>query len=120
MTGLTRRRALEQSELEHPRPSTPRRPNWSVVLGWLVPIVALALGLVAWEVIVRLRDTPTWFIPKPTEIGREMIESRALIWRHTWTTLQEMLIGLALAFVLGVLLAVLIASSRLIEMALYP
>ncbi len=121
MTGLTRRRALPDTDRQRERPATPRRrPEWGVVLGWLVPLLVLALGLLAWEVIVRLRDTPTWFIPKPTEIAREMVESRALIWRHTWTTLQEMLLGLALAFVLGVLLAVLIASSRLVERAVYP
>jgi ABC-type nitrate/sulfonate/bicarbonate transport system permease component len=121
MTGLTRRRALPETDRERERPSTPRRrPEWGVILGWLVPLLALALGLLAWEVLVRLRETPTWFIPKPTEIAREMVESRALIWRHTWTTLQEMLIGLVLAFVLGVLLAVVIASSRLVERAVYP
>jgi ABC-type nitrate/sulfonate/bicarbonate transport system permease component len=121
MTGLTRRRALPETDRERERPATPRRrPEWGVILGWLVPLLALALGLLAWEVLVRLRETPTWFIPKPTEIAREMVESRALIWRHTWTTLQEMLIGLVLAFVLGVLLAVVIASSRLVERAVYP
>ena len=121
MTGLTRRRALPETDRERERPATPRRRlEWSVILGWLVPLLALALGLLAWEVIVRLRETPTWFIPKPTEIAREMVESRALIWRHTWTTLQEMLIGLVLAFVLGVLLAVVISASRLVERAIYP
>ena len=121
MTGLTRRRSMSQAERERERPSTPRRrPEWSIVLGWLVPLLALALGLLAWEVIVRLRDTPTWFIPKPTEVFREMVESRALIWGHTWTTLQEMLLGLVLAFLLGVMLAVAIASSRLVDRAIYP
>lgn len=121
MTGLTRRRALPDAERERARPTAPRRrPEWSTVLGWLVPLLALALGLLAWEVIVRLRDTPAWFIPKPTEVFRELVESRALIWGHTWTTLQEMLLGLALAFVLGVLLALAIASSRLVDRAVYP
>ncbi|MEX1158216.1 MAG: ABC transporter permease [Thermomicrobiales bacterium] len=119
MTGLTRRRALP--EAKRSRPAAPRRrPEMGVVLGWLVPLLALALGLLAWEVIVQLRDTPSWFIPKPSEVGRELVTSRALIWGHTWTTLQEMLLGLALAFLLGVLLAVAIASSRLVERSVYP
>lgn len=121
MTGLTRRRAMPDATSTRERNFPPRRrPEWSVVLGWLVPLLALALGLLAWEVLVRLRDTPTWFIPRPTEVGRELIESRALIWRHTWTTLQEMLVGLLLAFVLGVGLAVAISASRLVERAVYP
>jgi ABC-type nitrate/sulfonate/bicarbonate transport system permease component len=120
MTGLTRRRALPETDRARERPAPRRRPEWSVIIGWLAPLVLLAVAIVAWEVIVRLRDTPTWFIPKPTEVAREMVESRALLWRHTWTTLQEMLLGLALAFVLGVLLAVMIASSRLVERSIYP
>jgi ABC-type nitrate/sulfonate/bicarbonate transport system permease component len=120
MTGLTRRRALPDTDRERERHSPRRRPEWSVIIGWLAPLVLLAVGIVAWEVLVRLRDTPTWFIPKPTEVATEMIESRALLWRHTWTTLQEMLLGLVLAFVLGVLLAVMIASSRLVERSIYP
>jgi ABC-type nitrate/sulfonate/bicarbonate transport system permease component len=120
MTGLTRRRPLPEADRKTTRPAATRRPDWTVILGWLVPLLALVLGLLAWEVIVRLRDTPTWFIPKPTEIAREMVESRRLIWRHTWTTLQEMLVGLVLAFVLGVLLAVAISASRLVERAVYP
>ncbi|MDQ3549646.1 MAG: ABC transporter permease [Chloroflexota bacterium] len=121
MTGLTRRRVLRESERERPRTASPRRrPERAVVLGLLVPLLVLLLGLLAWEVVVRLRDTPSWFIPKPTEVARELVESRALIWGHTWTTLQEMLLGLALAFVLGVLLAVAIASSRMVERAVYP
>lgn len=121
MTGLTRRRALPEAERERGRAAASRRrPEWSVVLGWLVPLLALALGLLAWEVIVRLRDTPAWFIPKPTEVFRELVESRSLIWGHTWTTLREMLLGLVLAFLLGVLLAVAISASRLVERAVYP
>ncbi len=119
MTGLTRRRPV--ADVKRERPVSPRRlPELSIMVGWLVPVLALALGLLAWEVIVRLRDTPTWFIPKPTEIGRELVDSRALIWGHTWTTLQEMLLGLTLAFLLGILLAVTIASSRLADRAIYP
>ena len=120
MTGLTRRRALPDTETNREQPSPRQHRDWGVILGWLVPLLLLVLGLIAWEVIVRLRDTPTWFIPKPTEVAQELIESRRLLWRHTWTTLQEMLLGLALAFVFGVLLAVMISSSRLVERSIYP
>lgn len=119
MTGLTRGRVAPR--VEKPVGSRPRRrPDGVVIIGWLAPLVALALLLVAWEVAVIVRDTPRWFVPRPTEIGEELVTSRALLWRHTWVTLQEMLLGLGLAFVLGVLLAVAIAASRLVERAVYP
>lgn len=90
------------------------------VLGWLLPLLVLVLAVVAWDLYVRIDNTPRWFLPRPGEVGRELIDSRALLWGHTQTTLKEMLLGLALAFVTGVALAVVIASSRLAERALYP
>jgi ABC-type nitrate/sulfonate/bicarbonate transport system permease component len=124
VSGLTRDRSeprqtlLERERFRGPRPR--RAPDGAVIVGWLAPLLAIALGLVAWEVAVIVRDTPRWLVPRPTEIGRELVHSRALLWRHTWTTLQEMLAGLAIAFALGVALAVAIASSRLVERSLYP
>jgi ABC-type nitrate/sulfonate/bicarbonate transport system permease component len=120
MTGATRNRAVEQ-EAPAARPSPPRRSaEVASLVGWLLPIALLGLAVAGWELVVRISDTPRWFLPKPSDIGREMVASRALLWGHTWTTLQEVMIGLSLAFAFGVLLAVAIASSRLVERAVYP
>ena len=69
---------------------------------------------------MRIDNTPRWFLPAPSDVARELVQSRALLWRHTWTTLQEVLVGFVFAFLLGVLLAVAIAASRVLERALYP
>jgi len=100
----------------------PDRPRWNLwaAIGWLAPLILLVLILVAWEVAVRLDNTPAWFVPTPSAVAREAIDSRALIWRHTWTTLKEIVLGFALAVVLGVLLAVAIGSSRIIERSVFP
>lgn len=97
-----------------------RFPRPRTVLGWLLPPALIVALLLIWEVGVRLSDTPAWFLPSPAAIGREMIDSRALLWEHTWTTLQEVLIGYVLAFVIGVSSALLIASSRVAERTVYP
>jgi len=83
-------------------------------------LLVIGLGIAAWEIGVRVNDTPRWFLPRPSDVARELVESRALLWRHTWTTLQEMLLGLGLAILLGVGLAMALAGSRLIERSLYP
>lgn len=97
-----------------------RWPRPDTLVGWLLPLALLALLLAGWQAYVRLADTPRWFLPAPTDIADELVRSRALLWRHTWTTLQEVLVGFAFAFVLGVALAVGIAASRTVERALYP
>jgi putative hydroxymethylpyrimidine transport system permease protein len=59
-------------------------------------------------------------LPSPSAIAREAVESRALLWSHTWTTLQEVVIGYLAAFTVGVAVALAIGSSRLVERAVYP
>lgn len=100
------------------RPSA--RQIATTVGSWLLPLGVLAILIAAWEIGVRLDDTPRWFLPRPSQVGAELIDSRSLLWGHTRTTLSEMVLGLGLAFVTGVALAMLIASSRLAERALYP
>jgi ABC-type nitrate/sulfonate/bicarbonate transport system permease component len=121
MTGTTRDRpATPVTATERQAPRAPRLPDTTVALSWILPLLVLSIALAAWEIIVRIRDTPRWFLPKPSDIAQEMVASRALLLQHTWTTAQEVLVGLSLAFVLGVLLAVAIASSRFVERAVYP
>jgi len=119
VTSAQRERALPATRAE---PGTTRRRSipWRSVAGVLLPVLVIAVLIVGWEIGVRIAGTPRWFLPKPSDIVREMIESRALLWRHTVTTLQEMLVGLALAFVLGITLAIAIVGSRLVERAVYP
>lgn len=117
MTGLSRRRVASAA-----RPSRDRRgPSGKLAASaWLLPVGFVVALLLAWEIGVRVDGTPRWFLPKPTDVASELVQSRALLWGHTWTTLQEMLLGLALALMLGVLLAVSIESSRTVERAVYP
>ena len=93
--------------------------RWSVV-GWLLPVLLLALLLIGWEIGVRVTDTPRWFLPTPSEVARETVESRAILWDHTQTTLKEVLVGFAIAAALGIVSALGIASSRIAERAIYP
>ena len=117
MTGIQRERSLPVARADVGKR---RRVRWRSIAGLLLPALVIALLIAGWEIGVRIDGTPRWFLPKPSNVGRELVESRALLWRHTWTTLQEMLIGLALAFVLGIALAVAIVGSQVVERAIYP
>src|SRR5438874_2208476 len=116
MIGMTRRWiAVDRAH----RARGVRWPTARTILHWLLPLL-IALALAAWEIGVRVNHTPKWFLPRPSAIGQEALRSHALLWRHTKTTLEEVLLGYVLALVLGVLLAVAIASSRIVERAVYP
>ena len=91
-----------------------------LLMRWL-PAALIAAGLVAvWEWAVAANDIPHWKLPSPHSIGEELWSSRTLLLRHTWVTLQEVLLGFAIALASGVLLAGLIHQSRTLERVIYP
>lgn len=87
---------------------------------WLAPGMLLALTVALWEILVRVRDTPRWFFPPPSAVVREAVSSRSLLWSHTWTTLQEIIVGFSIAVLFGCAVAIAIASSSLVRRSLLP
>jgi putative hydroxymethylpyrimidine transport system permease protein len=84
------------------------------------PLALLAIGLLFWQWRVHANHTPSWFLPSPRLIGSTLIDDRHLLLDNAWVTLKEVLAGFAIAVILGVLLAILIHGSRILERALYP
>ena len=86
----------------------------------VAPILVLAAGVAVWQWRVEAEDTPSWFLPSPHLIGRTLIDDRGMLADHAWVTLREVLIGFAIALVAGILIAVLIHISPILERAIYP
>ena len=97
-----------------------QRPGLSGVAWWGLPLFVVAALFGVWEASVRLADVAEWLLPPPSRIFAELYNSRALLWTHTLVTLQEVLLGFAVALGAGVVLALGIAFSRLIQRFLYP
>jgi len=73
---------------------------------------AFGMGFIAlWQAMVWIMEVPAWKLPAPWAIASELVVSRSLFIRHAWVTLQEVLLGFAVALVVGVALATLISSS---------
>jgi len=87
---------------------------------WVIPLLILFGMVVAWELWVQLSDVPKWQLPAPSEIIRELISSWSILWKHTMITVQEVVFGFLFALVVGLLLAVGISYSRILEKSLYP
>lgn len=97
-----------------------RRHLTEQAVQWLPPALLAAAVFGLWELLVRVSDTPRWLLPAPSVIGNELAASHTLLLKHTLVTLQEVLAGFSLAMVAGVLLAIGIAYSRLLQRAMYP
>jgi putative hydroxymethylpyrimidine transport system permease protein len=86
----------------------------------LPPALLAALLLALWQLYTTVSGIPESSLPPPTKIAAALYEIRSLLLSNGWSTVEEILLGLAIAVVLGVLFAVLISSSRIAERAVYP
>jgi NitT/TauT family transport system permease protein len=100
-------------------PATPRLGR-DRVMRIALPIVVLALGLAAWELVVRIKGIPPYVLPAPSLIAQTLIADWGLLSQSLVVTLMTTLEGFLLAAVGGVGLAVLFNQSRLVEYSLYP
>jgi NitT/TauT family transport system permease protein len=102
------------------RPTNEAPPRLDHALRVLLPIVVLALGVVLWELVVRLGGIPPYVLPSPWRVFSTLVSDRAMLSAALLVTLVTTLQGFLLAAVGGVALAVLFNQSRLIEYSLYP
>jgi putative hydroxymethylpyrimidine transport system permease protein len=90
------------------------------------PAALLALLLILWQVaaeteaIADLLDLEPFLVPSPTEIATALWENRDLLVDNAWVTLREIVLGILLAFVVGVGSAVLMHRWQVLRDAAYP
>ncbi len=91
--------------------------------GWLriiAPAVIGILALAAWEIAVRANDVPTYILPGPVLIAQTLVRDWSSLAVSLGITLQITFAALIAAAVLGLLIAILFAQSRIIELSLFP
>jgi len=86
----------------------------------VLPIATLALGVLVWDLVVRIKNIPPFILPGPGLVAATLLSDWALLWDSLLVTLATTFEGLALALAGGVGLAILFNQSRLIENSLYP
>ena len=86
----------------------------------LPPIVALAILLGVWEALTRALHVQAIVLPPPSAIASVAWVKHETLWKGALTTGREALAGFALSGVVGVLAAIVLRSSRLVERAFYP
>jgi NitT/TauT family transport system permease protein len=83
-------------------------------------VPSFALLLVVWEIAVRALGIKLYILPPPSVIAATLWTKAPTIATAAWYTAQPMLIGFALAVVIGVALALAFSASRIFEAVVYP
>jgi NitT/TauT family transport system permease protein len=87
---------------------------------WLLPSLTMLGLLVVWEVVARLASVPAFILPLPSSVAVTALEWKRHLPGHFAVTLYETLVGFALSIAVGIPVAVLIISSRLLSDTIYP
>jgi putative hydroxymethylpyrimidine transport system permease protein len=94
-------------------PETRPRLAWSAVL-----VLALLIGI--WELYVDLGGADPLVLPPPHAVASALYNDRGLLWSNFLVTAKEILLGVLVACVAGLALAVALHFSRTLRQALYP
>jgi ABC-type nitrate/sulfonate/bicarbonate transport system permease component len=104
--------------------------TWPVARWWRVsrltlaatlPALALLAALVLlWQWYAAQPNIDTQILPTPLAVWGVLAGQRDILWQHMLVTLQETLIGFALALAAGVIFGTLIDFSPWLRRAIYP
>jgi NitT/TauT family transport system permease protein len=86
----------------------------------LLPVVVLAIGVAAWEAVIRANEIPPYVLPGPGAVFRTLVNDWPVLWRSLLTTLQTTLEGFVAAAIGGMALALLFNQSKWLEYSLFP
>lgn len=92
----------------------------SRLAGWALPGLVLVLGVVVWDVVVRIYALPPFILPAPGLVAATLVDDWPLLWDSLRTTLATTAAGFVLAAVGGIGLGIVFSLSRAVAAALYP
>jgi NitT/TauT family transport system permease protein len=84
------------------------------------PLLVFVLTMLAAEMAVDVFKVPDYLVPRPTAVWQVVREEHAALLGSLWTTAKAALIGFAASSIAGLLIALLLSTSRLVQRAFYP
>ena len=86
----------------------------------LLPLAVLAVGIAAWELVVRVNNIPPYVLPGPSAVFETLIADWPVLSQSLLTTLATTLEGFVAASIGGIALALLFNQSKWLEVSLFP
>lgn len=86
-----------------------------------LPALVLLLALIGiWELYVDLGGADPLILPPPHDVAKALYTDRSLLWSNFLVTAEEVLVGIIVAAVAALALAIAIHFSRTLRRAIYP
>ncbi|GAB1378539.1 ABC transporter permease [Pararhodobacter sp.] len=91
--------------------------DWKKIL---VPVAAVVILLLLWELLVWVMGWPDYKMASPSDLWPAFVRYQNLFWLYGWQTLWRTVVGLGVAVVFGTLLGMVMGLSKTMNDALYP
>lgn len=85
-----------------------------------VPLIAVIVFLLLWELLVWANGWPNYKMASPSDLGPAFWQYKELFFVMGWQTLWRTVLGLLLAIFFGLALGMIMGFSRVMRDALYP
>jgi ABC-type nitrate/sulfonate/bicarbonate transport system permease component len=95
-------------------------PRRGVPLDAVYTVSAVAVLIVAWQIISVLGVLPAYMLPSPVQVALTFVRDFPLLMRHLGYTLAEAAVGLGISVVAAILLAVVMDASVFLKRAVTP
>jgi NitT/TauT family transport system permease protein len=84
------------------------------------PVLLILFLFILWQTVCEVKNIQVWMLAKPSDIFSKFVENTKDILPHIGITYTNILIGLALAIIIGLLIAVITCSFPVLGSALTP
>src|SRR5262245_13723805 len=87
---------------------------------WIIPTISFLALLIVWEILVRAFKVPVYLLPAPTVVAEKMVSAFPLFLEETLHSVVAIVIGFALAVIVGIPAATLMIYSQWFRRSIYP
>ena len=94
--------------------------RWLPPLAVLVALIGIWELAARWDLIADALSIEPFLVPAPSDVADSLWSDRELLAENAWVTVQEVLLGFAIALVVGVAFAILLHLSDTLRRAFYP
>jgi NitT/TauT family transport system permease protein len=94
--------------------------NWPALSRIAYPTAGIVLIVAIWHLYVVAFDVPAVVMPSPASVFASIVRDWQLLFVESLTTFLECIYGFGLAFVIGILIAVMVTASRTLNLVFYP
>jgi NitT/TauT family transport system permease protein len=85
-----------------------------------LPVLGVIIAVGLWWLITAAFHIDPFYVPSPADVVDSFLKTPSFLLQETWTTLQRVLIGFAIAVATGLVIAVVLAASRTVERMALP